>query len=125
MDNFLSPINDVRVVDSNHLLCASLSAEHGEDTSSTADVKNNLVLENMLVLVNEITIGVGADSIFQHRFVDCFGKKLATELYSIGDLHTVVGIRDKVTILGFLMSVNGMDEGFGVDSASFSSSLDN
>jgi hypothetical protein len=63
----------------------------------------------MLVLVNEITVGVSADSIFQHRFVDCFGKKLATEMYSIeGKFHTVVGIRDEVTILSFLMSVNGM-----------------
>jgi protein arginine N-methyltransferase 3 len=38
-------------------LCSS--TEHGQDTSTTADIKNNLVLENMLVFVDEIAVSVG------------------------------------------------------------------
>lgn len=70
MDNFLGSINDVRVVNGNDLLCASLGAEHGQDTSSTSDIKDNLVLENILVLIDKVAIGVSADSILQHRLMN-------------------------------------------------------
>ena len=70
--NFLGPVDDVRVIDRDDLLRSSLGAEHGQDTSSTADIQDNLVLEDVLVLVDEIAIGIGTDSVLQHGLVDSF-----------------------------------------------------
>lgn len=40
---------------------------HGKDGCTAADIKNNLVLENMLVLHNGIHVRPGADLIFLER----------------------------------------------------------
>jgi hypothetical protein len=56
MDDLLGSINDVRVVHGNNLLCAGLSAEHGQNAGSTANIENDLVLEDILVLVHEIAV---------------------------------------------------------------------
>lgn len=37
---------------------------HGEDTSTTADIEDNLVLEQVLVLDDSVHVGAGADLIF-------------------------------------------------------------
>jgi hypothetical protein len=34
---------------------------HGEDTSSTSDIENNLVLKKVCVLVDGVLVGVGTD----------------------------------------------------------------
>jgi hypothetical protein len=37
---------------------------HAQDTSSTADVKDNLVLEDVAVLIDRVAVRAGADIIF-------------------------------------------------------------
>lgn len=68
---FSSPVDDVRVVNGNNLLGTRFGAEHGENARATSDIQHNLVLEEALVIVDEVTIGIGADGIFEHGLVDC------------------------------------------------------
>lgn len=70
INDLLSPVDNVRIVNSNDLFCTCFSAEHGEDPRATPDVQHNLVLEDTLIVIDEVTIGVSADSILKHRLMN-------------------------------------------------------
>lgn len=89
LDDLLSLDNDGGHVDTDNVLCASLCGEpiqlsdlvpcscgllrcalHGENTGSAADIENDLVLEQVLVLDDGVHVGTGADLILQHLLVD-------------------------------------------------------
>lgn len=90
LNDLLGLDNDGGHVNTDNVLCASLCGEpgelsvpvpyflkfvpgcalHGENTSSAADIENNLVLEQVLVLDNGVHVGASADLILQHLLVD-------------------------------------------------------
>lgn len=81
VDNLLRLVENVGHVDTNDLLGTGLSSEHGEDTGTTADlpselsmsdtyIKNDLVLEEVLVLEDGVAVGQGADLVLEHLLVD-------------------------------------------------------
>lgn len=89
LDDLLGLDDDGGHVDTDNVLCASLCGEpmqllvlvpcacrllgcalHRENTSSAADIENDLVLEEVLVLDNGVHVGTGADLILQHLLVN-------------------------------------------------------
>ena len=89
LDDLLGLDNDGGHVDTDNVLCASLGGKpmqlsvlvpcsnnllqcalHGENTGSAADIENDLVLEQVLVLNDGVHVGTGADLILQHLLVD-------------------------------------------------------
>lgn len=40
---------------------------HAENTGTTADIQNNLVLEDVAVLVDRVAVGTGTDIVFLYR----------------------------------------------------------
>lgn len=75
VNDFSGPVNDIRIVDRDDLLRSSLGTEHGQNTSSTTHIQDDLVLEEVLVLVDEVAVGIGADGVLQHGLVDSFSKR--------------------------------------------------
>lgn len=71
VDVLSGSVDDVGVVDGNDHLSTGLCAEHGQDAGSAANVKNDLVLEQVLVVVDEVSVRVRSDAILQHSLVDC------------------------------------------------------
>lgn len=56
--------NDGGHVNTDNVLCASLGGEHAEDGGTAADIKDDLVLEEVGVVVDGIAVALGADLIF-------------------------------------------------------------
>lgn len=75
VNDFSGPVDDIRVVDRNDLLRSSLGTEHGQNSSSTTHIQDDLVLEEVLVLVDEVTVGIGTDGVLQHGLVDGFSTR--------------------------------------------------
>jgi hypothetical protein len=86
VNDLLGLVEDVGHVDTNDLLGTGLSSEHGENTSAASDleqlatcgvgqlfntyVKNDLVLEEVLVLEDGVAVREGADLVLEHLLVD-------------------------------------------------------
>ena len=54
----------------NDVLRASLGREHTQDAGTTADIEDDLVLEQVGVLDDSITVRARTNAILQHLFVD-------------------------------------------------------
>jgi hypothetical protein len=52
------------------MFCASTDGEHAENAGTAADIKDNLVLEDVLILVDGITIRPSTDIVFQHLLMN-------------------------------------------------------
>ena len=65
-----SLVNDLRVVDSNDTGSTSLGAEKRKNTSTTTNVQHSLPGKEVLIGVNEISVGVCANSILKHSLVN-------------------------------------------------------
>jgi hypothetical protein len=48
------------------MLGTRLGSKHGQDTSTTANIENNLVLEQVLVLIDRGPVRQGSHLILQH-----------------------------------------------------------
>mmetsp|Transcript_2317 Transcript_2317/g.5432 ORF Transcript_2317/g.5432 Transcript_2317/m.5432 type:complete len:217 (+) Transcript_2317:532-1182(+) len=81
-NNFPRSLDNFGAVNSVHMLRASTSSEHRQNSSATADVKNNLVLEQIRVLHDGVHVCFGADFILEHFLMD-----------------SEVGIRVKIIVL--------------------------
>lgn len=64
LDNLLCFFDDGRVVDCDDVLCTGFDGEHAQDRSSAADVEDDLVFEEVLVLVDCVAIGSCAHFVF-------------------------------------------------------------
>ena len=51
---------------------ARLGGEHAQDASTTADIEHDLVLEQMGVLDDRVSVRSRADGVFQHLFVNAY-----------------------------------------------------
>lgn len=70
LHNLLGLVQDVAHIYTNDQLGTSLCAEHGQDSSSTTDIEDDLVLEQVRVLEDGISVGEGSDGVFEHFLVD-------------------------------------------------------
>lgn len=70
INDLLGLVENVGHVDTDNLLGTSLRGKHGEDTGTAADIENDLVLEQVLVLDDGIAVRHGADLILKHLLVD-------------------------------------------------------
>ena len=52
------------------MLCSSSGSEDTQDTSTSTDIENNLILEVVRVSLNCISVGIGSNLILQHLFVN-------------------------------------------------------
>ena len=66
-------VDDGGVVDGEDVAGAGTGAEEGEDACAAAEVEDGFVGEEVLVVVDEVAVGVGADGVFEHGFVDGVG----------------------------------------------------
>lgn len=83
VNNLLGLLDDGGHIDTNHMLGTSASGEpfiniresslihtqlgenpHAENTGTTTDIENNLVLEDVAVLVDGVAVGTGTDIVF-------------------------------------------------------------
>lgn len=69
-DNLLSLIQNIGHVNADNQLGTSLRGKHGKNTSTAANVKNHLVLEEVGVLHNGVAVGECSDRVLEHLFVD-------------------------------------------------------
>ena len=59
-------LNDARHVDAIDMGSTSFGGEHGEDSGSATDVKNDLSLKEVFVVPHGISVSQCADLVFQH-----------------------------------------------------------
>lgn len=57
-------------VDGDDFGSACARAEHAEDAGTAADIQHGLAGEEVLVVVDEVSVCVGAHCIFEHCFVN-------------------------------------------------------
>lgn len=69
-DNLFSLVQNVGHVNADNQLGTSLRGEHGKNTSTTANVKNHLVLEKVGVLHDGVAVRECPDRVLEHFFVD-------------------------------------------------------
>lgn len=70
IDNLLSLIQNVGHINSNNLFGSGSGSEHGQNTGSTTDIEDDLILEKVGVLLNSVSVGEGSHAVFEHLFVD-------------------------------------------------------
>ena len=66
-------------------MCSVGMDVHAEDGCTASDIQHHLVLENVLVLVDGISVRLGADFILQHLFVN------AMVVVAVEVVHLTVG----------------------------------
>lgn len=97
LDDLLSLVDDGGHVDANDVLGAGLDGEHAENGGSTADVEDDLILEQVGVVVDGIAVALGADLIFLRRGSDlcsCVGLGLngSTDQHLLVNTVVVVAV---------------------------------
>ena len=73
------------------VLSACFGGEHTEDTSATANIKDSLPLEELLVLEDGVAVGTGPDRVLEHFLVDAYRNDGVSHIYS-GFLHVFEGL---------------------------------
>ena len=56
----------------NNVLRTSLGSKHTEDTSTAANIKDGLALEDSRVVEDRVAVGTSADGILQHLLVNAY-----------------------------------------------------
>ena len=84
LDDLASLLNDPGHVDADDQASTGLSREHAQDTRATANVQDDLVLEEVAIAEDGVSVAHGADFILQHFLV-----------------NAKVSVRVKVVITGF------------------------
>lgn len=70
LHNLLRLIQDITHIHPDDHLGPSLRTEHGQDSRPASYVEDDLVLEQVRVLEDGVSVREGSDGVFEHLFVD-------------------------------------------------------
>jgi len=70
LDDLLSAVVDLSTLNTDNLLGTCLGSEHTKNTSTAADIKNNLILEEVLILNDRLHVGLGTNFVLEHFLMD-------------------------------------------------------